>query len=72
MILSDIAAYLKHKQQVSQAELSVVFGMRTEVIEPMVAHFVRKGMVSCRRECLGCQKTCAHCEEQVWYQWKEV
>ena len=42
-MLTDIANYIQRKKQVSLSELSVVFGVTKEVIEPMLQHYVAKG-----------------------------
>jgi putative ferrous iron transport protein C len=74
MLLSEIAAYLKRKRRVSLAELSVTFGLASDVIEPMVAHFIRKGWVGCHHGevCHGCTMACSQCEVQLWYEWHDA
>lgn len=72
MLLSDIKAYLKAKQRVSLAELSVVFGLAGEVIIPMIAHFIRKGWVNGfqGQACRGCEMACSSCDTPLWYEWQ--
>ena len=72
MILSSIADYVKRKQHVSLAELSVVFGLAKDVLEPMLGHFIRKGWITCHHGavCRGCHMDCSSCEVQLWYEWQ--
>jgi hypothetical protein len=74
MVLSELAAYLKRKQQVSLSEVSVVFGLKKEVIESMAAHFIRKGWLICHQGevCHDCRMSCAGCEVVMWYEWCDV
>ena len=72
MILSELAAYLKRKKQVSLAELSVVFGLKKEVIEAMTMHFIRKGWLITHQgeACNDCSMPCSGCEDPLWYEWR--
>ena len=70
-MLTDIANYIQRKKQVSLSELSVVFGVAKEVIEPMLQHYVAKGWLLLHHgnPCAGCQANCASCEVPLWCEW---
>lgn len=70
MILFEIKNYISDKQRVSLQELSWHFQRDPELMQCMVSHWVRKGVITEAEKPAGCGTRCSQCqsEETIVYQ----
>ncbi|MDR1530486.1 MAG: FeoC-like transcriptional regulator [Burkholderiales bacterium] len=85
MILLELRDYLKEKQQASLTDLARHFDMPLSAVQPMLAHWVRKGCVIEQKpiapivsvstcgggSCGGCGRRCDD-TPAIIYRWKSV
>lgn len=70
MLLTQLKETIQTKQTASLAELCLSLGLEAHVLEPMMTHWIRKGLVECQKiSCQGCEVKCR--EHQMIYRWAQ-
>jgi len=73
MILALKTYFAKHKL-VSTRQLSKEFMTTSLALEPMLQHWLNKGLIKPYQPCNSCSMACGGCSSPLdhWYQWVDL
>jgi FeoC like transcriptional regulator len=72
MILA-LKAYIAQHKLVNTVKLCEVFAVTAEALEPMLQHWVQKGLLKPYEPCKNCHQLCHGCPSATpaWFLWHE-
>lgn len=70
-MIIEIKAFFAQHKLVSTRQLTSTFSLHASALEPMLQHWIKKGLIKAYRPCNDCQLACHSCANSKinWYQW---
>lgn len=66
-MLFKILTYIQQEQWVSEQQLTRVFQVAPDTLQPMLARWIKKGRIQKVVPTLPCQRSCGPCQDNVAY-----
>lgn len=72
-MLLQIRDYLRRERVASNQQIAREFGLDLDALEPMLALWLRKGVIACCQQSSACKSRCFKCKTPpVYYQYLEA
>lgn len=73
-MIIELKAYIAKHQTVNLVQLCKAFMTNAQTLEPMLQHWLNKGLIKPYSPCNSCQISCQGCSTAIshWYQWHDL